>query len=1157
MALASAPRHRTLTLAARREAQRRLALRLASLPSDAPAPLPPAPPVLLLVDCRALLDQTTPLPLQQPPPRRAARAPARRAAPAPSARALEPADSSEVVRAALRRLAIVVRHVQPSAILLLTQPPGPTWRRVLSYLSPEVAAAAAAGAGWPAGGLIQSGELNLPRAVAALMRRLQLLGGEGAAGGGDVSGGSAAAAPYGSGVAAPYGNGGGASYGNGAAAAEAVQLRAGRAALVGALSEQLGSEEAATRLLPPEAAHQKNAAAVTAALYDGDTLPYDGDGCTAATVAALAAAVQQGPPPGGGGGVAVLSRPWLSSGCLVGPAVHAAVRHGTAVVRVLSMDERVVGLVRQDYMVGGGGGGGGAGPAAAAADVAVLRWASSGGLAEINHPWLAPAELSVPPEVLRAATLAALPYYAGLAGHPASGAPGVPGFKAARAADVLVRLVRAGVHLGSAEATAAAAAAASGWMGSEERFARATFGAVMAHCPGSVFGPVGPDDAVRLLLPPPRPGAGGAGPHGDGGTEAAVEEEAAEAEAWRQLMAAAAVRDVEALAAALEGGGGAPGTAGAGARTGAGAEAPAPVAATAQPSPPPPPPSWLLLLDDPVDLPLLPPAAAEHDDTASTAAAAATASADGSTAAAPAAAAAAAGGGEVVRVVSYTTVNDLATLRSLVSHLTATLNGAAPVVMAWEPPTKARPAASKRKRGGSAAAAAAPPPKPPSQERPDDPRGGRGLVGLSLAWPATAEAAAAAEYGGGGAVQGGGRNAVVVHAMHVAHVSLQPTEGLAAGGGDGGGGGDMGGTASTAAGVDAGAEEGDVLTPRAAAAALAPLLRPDGGGWGADGEPRWCVVMHDLKRFALQCASAGLRLPCPPPPRAHFDTLAAAYVLHSELFKVDRPGQALDTVVLANMQLAGFGIDVPSMTALHNQAQQRLEEVRLRVEQLAGWPVDMSRPEQLRQLLFDQLGLAAAAEAEGEEFRAGVSGESSTAKDLPQPQRAQRRDKDEVGPLMRDFRRSLVARPGWVLLAADYGQVELRVLAHITQDPGLSAAFAQRRDVHRETASRLFGLPADQVSEQQRQQGKQVGSTSDIVKAAMVRTTAALAARGSAAVLLLMIHDELVFELPEAELEDVAPLVREVMVRTAALSVPLEVSIEVGRDMLHMEEVAS
>jgi DNA polymerase I len=72
----------------------------------------------------------------------------------------------------------------------------------------------------------------------------------------------------------------------------------------------------------------------------------------------------------------------------------------------------------------------------------------------------------------------------------------------------------------------------------------------------------------------------------------------------------------------------------------------------------------------------------------------------------------------------------------------------------------------------------------------------------------------------------------------------------------------------------------------------------------------------------------------------------------------------------------------------------------------------------------------------------------------------------------REIRRGFVAAPGHIFVAADYSQIELRVLAHITQDKNLMQAFIEGQDIHAATASQLFGVPIDQVDKNQRRIAK-------------------------------------------------------------------------------------
>src|SRR5690606_39120544 len=74
----------------------------------------------------------------------------------------------------------------------------------------------------------------------------------------------------------------------------------------------------------------------------------------------------------------------------------------------------------------------------------------------------------------------------------------------------------------------------------------------------------------------------------------------------------------------------------------------------------------------------------------------------------------------------------------------------------------------------------------------------------------------------------------------------------------------------------------------------------------------------------------------------------------------------------------------------------------------------------------------------------------------------------------RRIRQAFVARPGYRILAADYSQIELRIMAHLSQDPGLLRAFAEGLDIHQATAAEVFGVPLDQVTSEQRRNAKAI-----------------------------------------------------------------------------------
>jgi len=244
--------------------------------------------------------------------------------------------------------------------------------------------------------------------------------------------------------------------------------------------------------------------------------------------------------------------------------------------------------------------------------------------------------------------------------------------------------------------------------------------------------------------------------------------------------------------------------------------------------------------------------------------------------------------------------------------------------------------------------------------------------------------------------------------------------------------------------------------------------------------------------------------------------------------------------------------------------------------------------------------------------------------------------------LGREIRAAFTAAPGHLLLAADYSQIELRLLAHYSKDPLLVEAFRRGDDIHTLTASQVFGVPPLMVTPDHRRQAKVVnfgivyglsafglsqnlgiepaeakkfieayfekyrgvrafidrtledtrrdgrvktlfgrvrpipdvnsknfnlrgfaertavntplqGTAADLIKIAMIRIDAAILERGLKSRMTLQVHDELVFEVPEAEMDGMRSLVREQMESAHLLSVPLMVEIGVGKNWRDLE----
>ncbi len=245
----------------------------------------------------------------------------------------------------------------------------------------------------------------------------------------------------------------------------------------------------------------------------------------------------------------------------------------------------------------------------------------------------------------------------------------------------------------------------------------------------------------------------------------------------------------------------------------------------------------------------------------------------------------------------------------------------------------------------------------------------------------------------------------------------------------------------------------------------------------------------------------------------------------------------------------------------------------------------------------------------------------------------------EIG---REIRRAFVAKPGCQLIAADYSQVELRILAHVAEDEGLLNAFANDEDIHASTAATVLDIPLAEVDKYQRRIAKTVnfgliygqtayglaqgtgmsrdeardfidkyfkkypgiqeyieetkqmaleqgyvatllgrrrdfsnladlkgpqraavereainmpiqGTAADIMKQAMLDLHARL--KGTSSRMLLQVHDELVLEVPEEQVAEVAEMTRETMAEAFALKVPLKVDVEAGQNWLEMERV--
>jgi DNA polymerase-1 len=235
----------------------------------------------------------------------------------------------------------------------------------------------------------------------------------------------------------------------------------------------------------------------------------------------------------------------------------------------------------------------------------------------------------------------------------------------------------------------------------------------------------------------------------------------------------------------------------------------------------------------------------------------------------------------------------------------------------------------------------------------------------------------------------------------------------------------------------------------------------------------------------------------------------------------------------------------------------------------------------------------------------------------------------------RRVREAFIAPPGHVLMSADYSQIELRIMAHISEDPALLHAFAEGIDVHRATASEVFGVAVPDVSSEQRRYAKVInfgliygmgayglasnlgieqkaardyidryfarfagvkrymdetrviaktkgyvetvfgrrlwlpeinsgngprkagaerqainapmqGTAADLIKLAMIAVQRALDEEGRSTRMIMQVHDELVLEVPDAELNWAKDAIPRLMAGVAQLKVPLLAEVGVG-----------
>jgi DNA polymerase-1 len=385
--------------------------------------------------------------------------------------------------------------------------------------------------------------------------------------------------------------------------------------------------------------------------------------------------------------------------------------------------------------------------------------------------------------------------------------------------------------------------------------------------------------------------------------------------------------------------------------------------------------------------------------------------------------------------------------------------------------------------------------------------------------------------------------------------------------------------------------------------------------------------------------------------------------------------------VLARMEIAGVAVDRSALSELSTAFTAEIARLERESERAVGHPVALGSPKQLGELLFVELNLpkgkktktgawstdaSVLEEIQGEHPIVGIAMEWRTVSKLQstyvealpklvegdgrvhttfQQAVAATGRLSSTDPnlqnipirtaLGRKIRNTFIAEKGNTLVAADYSQIELRILAHVTRDEHLIAAFAAGEDIHRATAARVLGKPAAEVNADERAMAKMVnfgiaygmgdfglatragisrdaaksfiagyferypgirryidtikeeartngsvttqlgrrrpipelragnpalraageraainhpiqGTAADVIKIAMIRLAPRLAEAGLKARLVLQVHDELLLEVPNGEVDRLVPILVDTMEGALALDVPLTVEVKSG-----------
>ena len=412
------------------------------------------------------------------------------------------------------------------------------------------------------------------------------------------------------------------------------------------------------------------------------------------------------------------------------------------------------------------------------------------------------------------------------------------------------------------------------------------------------------------------------------------------------------------------------------------------------------------------------------------------------------------------------------------------------------------------------------------------------------------------------------------------------------------------------------------------------------------------------------------------------ETLRPQVAAEKELDDVYRAIEMPLVPVLSRMERFGAKVDRALLDKQSQELAGKIEAIQKRAYDEAGGPFNLSSPKQLGEILFEKLELPVVkktpkgAPSTAEEvlvelahdyklpqlildYRGMAKLKSTYTDKLPQmispatgrihtsyhqavaaTGRLSSTDPNLQNipiktPEGRRIRQAFVAEKGYKLVAADYSQIELRIMAHLSGDEGLIKAFAEGKDIHRATAAEVFGVALEDVADEQRRNAKAInfgliygmsafglarqlhiprgeaqdyieryfdrypgvarfmeeikasakekgyvetlfgrrlylpdikasngmrrqaaeriainapmqGTAADIIKRAMIEVDGWLQSSDVDAAMIMQVHDELILEVAEAEVDAVSKKLEQLMAGAAELAVPLEVGLGVG-----------